>query len=274
MQCTNYQSTKHNLPRPCGQCIHCRISYARSKAIRAVHELNYWDTASFLTLTYDENNLEYLTPTSLLPSVQKSTLQLFLKRLRKKIEPVKISYMASAEYGDQFERPHYHIILYGYDFSDDRLPVAKSGEHDLYRSPTLENLWKYGQSVVAGVSYDTMSYVAGYTVKKSTGVDGKTIYDNMGRLPPFGLMSRNPAIGKRWIEDHWQECVRHDSVRINGKNMSLPRYYNKYLEITHPQVYKNLTLSRLKKLKILTEKQRPKPISNALKKQKLKKFQK
>ena len=44
-------------------------------------------------------------------TLQKSDLQKFFKRLRKKTHE-KISYYAVGEYGDNTQRPHYHIILF------------------------------------------------------------------------------------------------------------------------------------------------------------------
>jgi hypothetical protein len=46
----------------------------------------------------------------------KRDLQLFFKRLRKAYPDVKLRYFACGKYGEQFARPHYHVILFGKSF--------------------------------------------------------------------------------------------------------------------------------------------------------------
>lgn len=231
------------LTRPCGRCNACRKKYAADKAIRMVHEINEWPTASFLTLTYDERNLHYETPTALLPSITPRHLQLFFKRLRRKTG-LDLSYVACGEYGSITNRPHYHVILYGYDFSDNRRIYQSdtiSNTNTLYNSNLLDKLWEYkGHCVIADVSYDSCAYVAGYTIKKLNGEAGKSAYDKTGRLPPFGLMSRRPAIGLRWIERHYAEVAKFGNILVKGKKRSIPRYYVDYIKNNHPDHYDRL----------------------------------
>ena len=80
------------------------------------------NTSYFLTLTYSDENLTYIsTPKGELSTLNYDDVQKFLKRLRKrqtKIEkinnlpPSKIVYHGCGEYGKKFtKRPHYHILL-------------------------------------------------------------------------------------------------------------------------------------------------------------------
>lgn len=233
--------------RPCGVCMYCRINYARQKAVRALHELQYWDCASFLTLTLEDQHLTF-RPGAIAPTLVKRDLQLFFKRLRKHIEPRKISYMACGEYGEDNGRPHYHVILYGENFADDRVFFERSGDNDLYTSPTLDHLWEYkGLAVIGDVTFDSANYVAGYTVKKLNGKQGAAAYENQGRIPPFGLSSRRPAIGKRWIEDYKSEALQHDSVIVNGHQQMLPRYYDEYIKRCDAGTYYDLKRARMAK---------------------------
>ena len=42
---------------PCGGCIGCRIDRSRQWALRCVHEASLHSTNSFITLTYNDENL-------------------------------------------------------------------------------------------------------------------------------------------------------------------------------------------------------------------------
>lgn len=40
----------------CGRCINCRINYTSMWSLRLIYELSVSDSASFLTLTYDQEH--------------------------------------------------------------------------------------------------------------------------------------------------------------------------------------------------------------------------
>lgn len=99
MQCYNPMwLQKQCMFVPCGCCLGCRVAHAREWSLRLLHELGYWDSAVFLTLTYSDENCPL--------SLSKRELQLFWKRLRKAIAPRKIKYFSCGEYGDLYGRPH------------------------------------------------------------------------------------------------------------------------------------------------------------------------
>jgi hypothetical protein len=237
--------------RPCGKCIGCRLDYSRSKAVRAMHESLYHDRNCFITLTYTDDYLPYST-NGVAPTIRKKDHQMFLKRLRRAIEPVKIRYMGCAEYGEQNERPHYHDIIFGYDFSDDRVFHSISSGNRLYTSPLLSVAWPYGHSLIGDLTFDSAAYVASYTVKKLTGPKGVDAYEKLGREPPCGFMSLKPAIGYQWIEDYAFDVYSHDSVIVRGHEQRPPRYYDKMFEkfggdiITLTKNRKKLAQSRLR----------------------------
>ena len=56
-----------------------------------------------------------------------------MKRLRKKLHPLKIRFFHCGEYGDKTRRPHYHALIFGYSFPDRKL-FKKSKSGDLYTS--------------------------------------------------------------------------------------------------------------------------------------------
>ena len=96
---------------PCGQCIGCRLDRSRQWANRCMLELQYHDSAFFVTLTYDDFHVPksyYADPetgeayTSL--TLCKRDFQLWMKRLRKKFSEDKIRFFACGEYGGQTKK--------------------------------------------------------------------------------------------------------------------------------------------------------------------------
>ena len=118
---------------PCGQCIGCRLERSRQWAIRCVHEASLWPDNCFVTLTFDDDNI--ISSGSLV----KADFQKFMKRLRKRFGKG-VRYFHCGEYGDLLGRPHHHACLFNFSFPD-RYLWSSSGGVNLYRSPTLEELW-------------------------------------------------------------------------------------------------------------------------------------
>ena len=157
-----------SVPFPCGQCLPCRINKRRIWTARMVLESYCHPYSVFVTLTYDDDHL----PDD--RQLSKRDAQLFLKRLRKAVEPLRIRYYLCGEYGPQTHRPHYHAIIFGLSPAHGQI---------------INNCWCKGFCVVGDDCNDlTIQYVAGYVTKKITKKDD-------GNCPEFALMSRKPAIG-------------------------------------------------------------------------------
>lgn len=223
---------------PCGQCIGCRLERSRQWAIRCMHEASLHSASSFLTLTYDDEHIHW-SPVTGEQTLYKRDLQLFMKRLRKYLEPHKVRFFACGEYGDSSNRPHYHVILFGYDFPDKRLYKLSNAGFPYYISDVLNRLWTHGYCTIAGVSFDSCAYVARYVTKKLNGEAGKLKYE--GIEPEFVNMSRRPGIGAGWFEKYASDVYPYDRVIIvdNEKTRKLrpPRYYDKlYDAIDHDEM--------------------------------------
>jgi hypothetical protein len=97
---------------PCGQCIGCRLAHSRDWATRCVHEAHMHDHNCFITLTYSPENL----PEG--GTLVRKHFTDFMKRLRKAlaVDDISIRFFGCGEYGSKLERPHYHAIIFGYDF--------------------------------------------------------------------------------------------------------------------------------------------------------------
>lgn len=247
---------------PCGKCIGCRLEYSRQWANRCMMELQYHDSAYFVTLTYSDDYL----PRAVLADSETGELQLgqatlckahmskFLKHVRKHFPNDSIRFFGAGEYGSSTVRPHYHIIIFGLHL-DDLVVYKRNAQGDvLYTSDSLNKCWsnyvgvcsdgtpyydQIGWVVVAPVTWETCAYTARYVSKKMSGPLAFW-FESQNLEMPFSLMSRRPGIAFKWYEDHptWK-----DSEFINLKNFKKPlrfrppRYFDKLLEEDIPEEY-------------------------------------
>lgn len=200
-----------------------------------MHEASLHEENAFVTLTYAPENLP--KP----PSIDDRPLQLFFKRLRRRIAPVRISYFACGEYGDLLSRPHYHALIFGWRPPDLRA-LSRKGDIQLFRSELLDRLWQNGFTSVGAVTFESAAYVARYALKKITGDKAEVHYrwvdPDTGEVhqlkPEFIRCSLRPAIGKGWFDAFAAEVLQSDSVVARGREMKPPRYYDKLVEMTSP----------------------------------------
>lgn len=222
------------LQLPCGQCTGCRLDRSRQWATRCMHERRMHDAASFITLTYDPKRV----PSG--ATLVKRDLQLFNKRLRESAG--RFRFYACGEYGEKGHRPHYHEILFGLDFWDKK-PFKKNGRGEqLYTSELLERTWGLGFCTIGDVSFDSCAYVARYCMARVTGEKAAAHYGQ--RIPEFCLMSRRPGIGAAYYDKYGAEIVAHDSVIVNGVEVTPPRYYDGKFEAIDPAALERLKCVR------------------------------
>lgn len=231
------QDSKVHFIVPCGQCIACRVRRAQEWSARLWLEWRMsLAPSSFLTLTYDDEHL----PSD--RSLHVEDYQLFLKRLRKLIYPQKIRYYCAGEYGSQLERPHFHLLIFGTDFSTTRMPLANCFNRlhpDYCISSDVARCWDKGFHTIAPLSDACICYVAKYVIKKATGMLADDYYE--GRTPEFGIGSK--GIGRAYYDSFSDDMWNKDYLRWGDrfKKCRPFRYYEKILE-------KN-DFSRLTKLK-------------------------
>jgi hypothetical protein len=243
---------------PCGKCVSCKLSYSREWATRITHEIQTSSDACFITLTYDE---KYLPEDH---GLDKKEVQLFIKRLRKYVtkefgrdhdgKPKKtIKYFACGEYGEtKGARPHYHIIIFGYDFADRKYWSRTDTGNINYRSQTLEKLWTKGFSAIGEANFQTAAYVARYTLKKQsfryTGEDTEWINLETGEIhkiqQEFVLMSQ--GIGKDWWNKYHSDTDK-DYILADYQKAKVPRYYDKLREKMDPISLENIKEQRTEK---------------------------
>lgn len=246
----------------CGQCLSCRINHAKIWSERCLLESQYWDSTLFISLTYNEANLPF---NGLNPTLRKKDFQDFMKRLRKRLN-CKVSYFASGEYGGRTKRPHYHAIVFGLNLPDLKIFKVKK-TYNIYKSQFLQDVWGKGFCTVGVCNSLTTAYTAQYSLKKSKVVklrgnlsdfedfltedlygqyrlDDHEFLKSQGLIEKeFLLMSRRPAIGKRFFDEHMQDIIDND--RIDGCEFKHIRYFDKLIEKVSPEDLKRLKMERI-----------------------------
>ena len=128
----------------CGKCTECINLHKITWQHRLEDEKKCHEKSCFITLTYAETD----------GNLHPEDLTKFIKRLRKVVAPVKVRYYACGEYGSKGKRPHYHLVIFGYDFPD-RIEFRRDKKGFMMcRSPLLEKLWTFGISSVLPAKYD------------------------------------------------------------------------------------------------------------------------
>lgn len=250
---------------PCGQCVGCRLERSRQWAVRCLHESSLYDDNCFITLTFSP---EHLAKRNDPESLDVEEYQKFMKRLRKRFIPknpydkgtpeyeehhekYQIRFFHCGEYGEHNNRPHYHAILFNFDFPDKELFSVQNG-HRIYISKSLSELWPYGFSTIGSVTFESAAYVARYIMKKATGDLADLKYSRhdpeTGELsyikPEYTTMSRRPGIGKKWFDQFKSDVYPKDFITVNGKKVRPPKYYDKLYESYDPFDYDNIKEQR------------------------------
>ena len=199
---------------PCGNCVECLNDKSLEWTYRVWSEfVHAGKVGCVLTLTYDNEHV----PANY--SVSRPDLTKFIKRLRKFCDPVRLKFFGCAEYGTRNGRPHYHLVLIGWQPSDMQLIKRSAKDTLLYRSKIVEKIWGQGICSVSYVNTESIKYCTKYLQKLY--FDGSS-----EQVPPFLAMSTHPGFGAFEA----LEKVKSDSVYLNGVRRKVPRYYLKLAE--------------------------------------------
>jgi hypothetical protein len=235
-----------------------------------------WKHNCFITLTYDDENL---------PShgtLVKKHFQDFMKRLRKKYKGIEydqhgkkpIRFFHCGEYGDKYNRPHYHALLFNFDFPDKTSWVVRNGNRT-FRSLSLNRIWGKGLVEIGSANWKSAAYVARYIVKKINGDESEAHYKALNVniqtgaiqapdgqitqasiLPEYTTMSSKNGIGYDWYKKYgdsnlWATgtCV---VLNTEGKSFEcrIPRYYVEQLKLDNPEKYEIFKAKQLEKAQL------------------------
>lgn len=250
---------------PCGQCSFCRIKHARDWGIRVALESNLYDSNCFLTLTYDPKYLPIKKTKSLnIPYLDYDAPVLFMKKLRERYSGATIRSFGCAEYGEKFSRPHFHICLLNFDFSDKKiLKKSKanfgknSRENYIYSSEELSELWPEGHSSIGSLTLESASYVARYCTKKISGTRATAHYEIVdpvsgevfSRPPERSIAlsrgrSETRGLGFPWYEKYGKFVRDRDYVVVEGRKHPPPKYFDKLTEEIDPDRFEEIKKKR------------------------------
>lgn len=276
----NYTPKPGDIKLPCNNCVGCRLDRSKQWAVRLMCEAQLHEHCSFITLTLSDETLRarrpeweptvpYIPPSEEehridelsrqhaskphvgTDSLVKSDVQLFMKRLRKYLSTRKpsnnVRFYAVGEYGEKYHRPHYHLALFGEDFTGDRYywRTSESGEK-CYRSPRLETLWTLGNSEIGDLTIASAAYIAAYVMKKVNGKKADEHYkrynpytgETFWLTPEFALMSRGGRFGRglahEWFTKYQNGVAIEDAVIHDGRKLKPPRYFDKLLDEYQP----------------------------------------
>lgn len=235
---------------PCAGCLDCRLKHSRENAIRCVHEASLHKNNCFVTLTYKQESL----PSN--NTFNFSHPKNFIKKLRNKIcisqqckgnrfnwstlkdeytcrgFCSKIKTFGCAEYGDKGGRPHYHLLIFGYDFEDKtKWKMSKNPRMKCmrFRSRILESLWPYGFSESGTVTMQSAGYVARYVVKKNK--KKREIEKELSRFHEKAICF-SQGIGLEWLKKFHSDVYTTDLLSYKNRKgtyskMKPPKYYDR-----------------------------------------------
>lgn len=237
MLCRRPYIGKGGMPFPCGQCMPCRINKRRIWTHRILLESNLYADNSFWTLTYDDDHLPRLEDGRgiLVPR----DMQLFLKRLRKMLEPHRFRFFGVGEYGDDTGRPHYHLVLFNFPpCQNGRTVDPYSGKSCCACCDQVKDSWQQGAIYGGDLTRHSAQYVAGYVCKKMTAADDPRL---KGRPPEFARMSNRPGIGADFMHEVASVRMQFDrhlieedvpmTLRHGDKELPLGRYLRRKLRV-------------------------------------------
>lgn len=171
----NLYSRKEFIVVPCGKCVECRDKYLNSIYQRAyVESLSSY--VYFITLTYDNEHIPCIT----LPNgkvvyyADYRHIQALFDRFRKNFDR-DYRYLCVNEYGDNNNRPHFHLLLFVAKYDDDTIITPFNIERDLFdkfytyfavnvgtrKCPVYERLFTYRYKYLNGKLYSNfyLTYV-------------------------------------------------------------------------------------------------------------------
>lgn len=185
MDCLNPVILKNGLAVPCGKCDICRSNNRNEWSIRmAIHLASCDRMPMFITLTYNDDNLPYycnhwkdvnrhmsctkdcfafsLKCGGCYPTLLRDDVSKFLKAYKRKygLTNEKFQYFGCGEYGENYRRPHYHLLFFG----DDELYDSFFQDTELAQS-RIAALWPYGFVHVGIAGFDGIHYCTKYCLK-------------------------------------------------------------------------------------------------------------
>lgn len=245
--CTNpikITVNKEEITVKCGKCDTCRRQRQQEWAIKLINEAKYHTKACFITLTFDNKILldknsiarkKYGAHPGFIFNITESKKYFtkFMKRLRKHFNEKRITYYKIGEYGEIKKRPHYHCILFGINFEEDRkkMPLSKTG-HEQYHSDTLQKIWACGRISIQDINSANIIYISQYSLKKFKNNQENKFYK------PTQSFSNRSKMSCKWARRNYAEIVKGYIEDGDGKRYRIPRSYINNLKKSEKKIHR------------------------------------
>lgn len=204
---------------PCGKCKCCKAKKALDWKVRAICEsATAVCPPLFVTLTYAPQWLPK-------DGVNKRDVQLFLKRLRSRLEYAgkdisDLRYFIVGEYGSNTMRAHYHALIWNFPYYDrfiDKIDI-------------IHDSWQCGNIMCSSARDLSGAYCMKYMQKDNKHPDGTN--------EPFFLSSRGKGgLGIKWLQDnfeYYRKFPQETSIKVRTfdgevKELPMPVYFQRKL---------------------------------------------
>lgn len=241
------------VPVACGKCLTCALrrrgQWTTRGVLEAKAQLQAGRQSFMLTFTFAPEHL----PRDL--NIDLRVYQLLIKRLRKEFGP-RVRIQGIGEYGGRFQRPHYHLSVFGLDL-DDLVPSRAGG----FQSARIAKLWPFGLHDIIPATAQSIGYVAAHQLKDLTGEtlpDGRYVLvdartgEQRERRRPFRTQSNRPGIGATWFDEYWPDLLRPIVGRpdtgwlvLDGEPVQAPDYFVDLLRFKDREAYERIKAARL-----------------------------
>lgn len=230
-----YYLRDDNLYVPCGKCPNCRSRLRFDLSTRIFFETAFAKSAFFITLTYNDESLPLSKEGK--PAFDKIQVQDFMKRIRRKLEPCRLRFFLTCEFGDgedaqkylkqygtEFGRSHYHAVF----ICDHKLKLREMRDY-------VQAAWPFGHSCVSSCSMARIQYATQYALKDEDYLYKK--YEEGDPCKPFRLFSLKPGLGagfgvdEKPIIEFLNEYLYNDGIHfrdrltVAGHQRGIPRYW-------------------------------------------------
>lgn len=170
----------------CGKCWRCRVNRQNDLIGRALAEMKYAAETWYVTLTYDDRQIESPDQATV---IHKRDFQNFVKNLR--FAGHKLRYVATAETGTKgTKRVHFHALLMWQGLP----PVVAK----YWNGRDALAAWPWGHvDIVKGPKFASVRYVCKYVTKHLA--EKERDLPVKGRLATWVTYSKKPVLGERFI---------------------------------------------------------------------------
>lgn len=234
---SGWGKTKHGkvklVPINCNNCDQCRLNRSNEWVTRILCEYKTAENRGCkIDITYNKENV----PDGYV--LNYADQQSWIKRLRQHLkrhdpEYKGFTYYIGLEYGPTTGRPHAHIIIIGWEPTDQIFWKLSNTGYPMYKSETIDMTWGKGFCTIEPLTAETVSYATRYTNKKS----GKA-KSNKG-VPEQQHQSQ--GIGKKYWELYKEEIINDTGIWIKKKDkarlVKIPRYFTKMWQKENPVQY-------------------------------------